>query len=278
MIVYITDQIISDYREHLMLDEKSAATQEKYVRYIRLLQSFLRESPVTKEELIGFKQKLIDERFAESTVNTAVAAVNSFLKFAELNQFRIKSLKIQRRTFSSAEKELSEKEYRRLLSAAKSNRRLMLILETLCSTGIRVSELKYFTAEAVCAGEVRIRLKGKTREIIIPGKLRKKLLKFCREHEIAEGAVFVSRRGSPVNRSVIWSMMKKLAGKAGVASSKVFPHNLRKLFARCFYSQDRDLARLADVLGHSSINTTRIYIMSTGHEHRRIIEKMNLIL
>ena len=190
---------------------------------------------------------------------------------------KVKNLRCQRRTYCSEEKELTKAEYLRLLEAAKKNKRLHLILQTICGTGIRISELKYFTVEAVRKGEIVVRCKSKIRTILIPSKLKKLLINYTKQQKIKSGAIFVSRNGNPLDRSNIWTQMKRLCEKAKVNPSKVFPHNLRKLFARTFYSIEKDIAKLADILGHGSIETTRIYIMTTGHEHRRKIEKLGLV-
>ena len=206
-----------------------------------------------------------------------MTSVNRFFDFLNRADCKVKNLRCQRRTYCSEEKELTKAEYLRLLEAAKKNKRLHLILQTICGTGIRISELKYFTVEAVRKGEIVVRCKSKIRTILIPSKLKKLLLNYTKQQKIKSGAIFVSRNGNPLDRSNIWTQMKRLCEKAKVNPSKVFPHNLRKLFARTFYSIEKDIAKLADILGHGSIETTRIYIMTTGNEHRRKIEKLGLV-
>lgn len=227
---------------------------------------------------MSYKQALIGKNYAMRSINSMLASLNSLLDFLGWSDCKVKSLKIQRQTYCAEEKELTKAEYLRLLEAAKGYPRLKLIMQTICSTGIRVSELQYFTVEAVRCGEIIVRCKSKTRTILLPGKLKKLLLKYAKKNGIRSGAIFVTRNGKPISRSNIWAQMKKLCESAGVKTSKVFPHNLRKLFARTFYGIEKDIAKLADILGHSSINTTRIYIMTTGMEHRRKIERLGLVV
>ena len=278
METVITHEILQEFTRHLIREEKSTATQEKYRHIAQCFAEYAVGQPVTKELVLGYKQKLLDEHYAETSVNGILAGVNSLLHFLELDSCRVKNLKIQKKTYCSEEKELTKKEYLSLLKAAQKDKRLHLIMETICSTGIRVSELQYFTLEAVRAGEIHIRLKGKARVILIPGKLRHKLLAYCQQRSITSGVIFRNRKEKALNRSCIWAMMKKLCCLAGVAASKVFPHNLRKLFARCFYEIEKDIAKLSDILGHSSIDTTRIYIMTTGREHLLQIERLGLVI
>ena len=211
-------------------------------------------------------------------VNGAIAALNCLFSFWGLPECRMRSVKIQRRIFRDEERELTEKEYRRLLTAAKGNRRLLLVMETICATGIRVSELKFFTVEAVRRGRAEVYNKGKNRPVFPPGKLQKTLLQYIKAQGIESGPVFITRSGRPLDRSNIWSDMKKLCRTAGVAEVKVFPHNLRHLFARMYYGLEKDIVRLADILGHASINMTRIYTMESGAEHRRQLERMRLVI
>ncbi|MGN1112566.1 MAG: tyrosine-type recombinase/integrase [Acutalibacteraceae bacterium] len=238
---------------------------------------FVNNRLLTKDIVIEYKMQLT-EKYAVRSVNSKLASINSLLVFLGREDCRVKSLKLQRETYSSEEKELTKTEYLRLLQAAKNNPRLHLIIETICGTGIRVSELKYFTVEGVQNGTVIVNCKGKTRSILVPSKLRKLLLKYAKLNKIAQGMIFITRNGKPVNRSNIWSEMKKLCKTANVSSQKVFPHNLRKLFARTFYGIEKDIAKLADILGHSSIDTTRIYIMTTGTEHRRKLDRLGLVV
>ena len=269
---------IKDYMRYLAYEEKSPSTIKQYLRDILSFFACLGNEPVTKERVIQYKNKL-SEKYRPASVNAKIAALNSFFSYIELPQLRVKQLKIQRNAFSSQKKELRKAEYMRLVETAKhkGDEKLALMLQTICGTGIRVSELQFITAEAVNIGQAAICLKGKNRSVVISGKLRKFLREYMRKNRIAAGPVFVTRNGRPVDRSYIWKMMKALCESAGVQKEKVFPHNLRHLFATCFYSIDKDMARLADILGHSNINTTRIYIASFGYEHRKRIDSLGLV-
>lgn len=269
---------IKDYMRYLAYEEKSPSTIKQYRRDILSFFACLGNEPVTKERVIQYKNKL-SEKYRPASVNAKIAALNSFFSYIELPQLRVKQLKIQRNTFSSQKKELRKAEYMRLVETAKhkGDEKLALMLQTICGTGIRVSELQFITAEAVNIGQAAICLKGKNRSVVISGKLRKFLREYMRKNRIAAGPVFVTRNGRPVDRSYIWKMMKALCESAGVQKEKVFPHNLRHLFATCFYSIDKDMAHLADILGHSNINTTRIYIASFGYEHRKRIDSLGLV-
>ena len=269
---------IKDYMRYLAYEEKSPSTIKQYRRDILSFFACLGNEPVTKERVIQYKNKL-SEKYRPASVNAKIAALNSFFSYIELPQLRVKQLKIQRNTFSSQKKELRKAEYMRLVETAKhkGDEKLALMLQTICGTGIRVSELQFITAEAVNIGQAAICLKGKNRSVVISGKHRKFLREYMRKNRIAAGPVFVTRNGRPVDRSYIWKMMKALCESAGVQKEKVFPHNLRYLFATCFYSIDKDMARLADILGHSNINTTRIYIASFGYEHRKRIDSLGLV-
>ena len=239
---------------------------------------FAEKQPITKELTIAYKQDLIARNYAVSSVNSMLAALNGFLDFLGWHDCKIKVVRTQRKIYCAEEKELTKTEYLRLLAASKNQPQLNLIIQTICATGIRISELQFFTLEAIKRGEVRVRCKNKTRIIFVPGSLRTRLMNFAKQHNVTTGAVFITRSGKPLDRSNIWAQMKNLCQKAQVNPKKVFPHNLRKLFARTFYSMEKDIAKLADILGHGSIETTRIYIMSTGAEHRRQIERMGLII
>ena len=276
--MFITDEILCEFAKHLQHEEKSAATQEKYLRDVQFFCEFARGKVITKELLAMWKKQLVEEAYAVRSVNSMLASVNSLLVFLGLSDCKVKNIRIQRQTYCAEDKELTKTEYLRLLQVSKKNEQLNLVIQTICGTGIRVSELKYFTVEAIRFGEVTVDCKNKTRTILVPGKLKKLLLNYAKRIGIASGQIFVTRTGKPLDRSNIWTAMKKLCEVAGVQASKVFPHNLRKLFARTFYSIDKDIAKLADILGHSSINTTRIYIMTTGTEHRRKIERLGLII
>lgn len=270
---------VKDYMAYLEQEEKSKATRRQYERDILYFLKYAEGQEITRELVLRYKEKLQAEHRA-SSVNAKLAALNGFFSYLERGDLRVKRLRVQKRPFLSREKELTKAEYLHLLKTAKhrKNEKLRLILETICGTGIRVSELKYITAEAVYEGEAAIRLKGKIRVILIAGKLRKSLRQYLRKNKISSGPVFVTRYGNPLDRSNIWKMMKSLCKDAGIAQQKVFPHNLRHLFARCFYEIDKDIARLADILGHSSIDTTRIYTMSTDREPRRHIDALGLVL
>lgn len=271
-------QVMEQFKVYLLQAEKSKATVEKYLRDIRAFLAFAEEKEVTKELVMQWKDSLLAEEYAARSVNSMLASLNSLLHFLGWEDCKVKNLKIQQQTYCSEEKELTKSEYNRLLEAAKDKPKLRLIMETICGTGIRVSELAHFTVESVKSGEIRINNKGKLRTILIPGKLKKKLMAWTKKNSIQKGVIFITKCGKPVNRSNIWAQMKKLCEAAGVKAGKVFPHNLRKLFARCFYGVKKDIAKLADVLGHSSINTTRIYIMTTGSEHRRMLDCLGLVV
>ncbi len=275
----ITPQTLDKFTEHLQEEEKSKATVEKYLRDVRHFLGFAKEREVTKALTMEYKSQL-QENYAAVSANSMIASLNSFLRFIGLECCCVKQFKVQQKVYCSEEKELSRDEYFRLIHAAKAkgSERLSLLIETICATGIRVSELQYITAEAVRRGETTVNCKGKTRTIFIPNRLQKKLTQYIKERKIISGAVFVTRTGKPMNRCNIWKEMKALCERAGVAPGKVFPHNLRHLFARTFYGIEKDIVKLADILGHSSINTTRIYIVTTGEEHRRKIDGMRLIL
>lgn len=276
-MILSTEQIC-EFAKYLCREEKSAATQEKYLRDVQAFSTYLGGVEITKERVIEWKKHLVDQGYAVRTVNSMLASVNSLLDYLGLSACKVKNIRTQRQTYSTEDKELTKAEYLRLLEASKKNEQLNLVLQTICGTGIRVSELRFFTVEAIRYGEVIVDCKNKTRTILVPGKLKNILLNYAKRHGITEGAIFVTRSGKPLNRSNIWSAMKKLCQVAGVKPSKVFPHNLRKLFARTFYGIEKDIAKLADILGHSSINTTRIYIMTTGYEHRRKIERLGLVI
>ena len=274
----LNESIVPQFSAYLYREEKSVATQEKYLRDVRAFCLYVDGKPVTKELVVAWKKNLIAKGYAVRSINSMLASVNSFLDFLNMSNCKVKNIRAQRQIYCAENKELTKAEYLRLLKASEKNVQLHLVLQTICATGIRVSELRYFTVEAIKYGEVTVDCKNKTRTIIVPGKLKNILLNYAKKQGISGGAVFVTRTGNPLDRSNVWSAMKKLCDAAGVKSSKVFPHNLRKLFARTFYSVERDIAKLADILGHSSINTTRIYIMTSGTEHRRKIERLGLIV
>lgn len=265
------------FGDYLIREEKSAATRQKYMRDVRRFYIFADTRPITRELLIAYKTDCMEQGYAIRSINSMLASVNSLLTFLGWEACRVKNLRCQRQTYCAEEKELTKAEYMRLLAASQKQTRLNLVLQTICSTGIRVSELRYFTVEAVRRGEITVQCKSKVRTVLLPGKLRKILLAYAEKVQLKTGAIFVTRNGAPLDRCNIWAQMKRLCATAGVSPTKVFPHNLRKLFARSFYSMEKDIAKLADILGHSNIETTRIYIMSTGIEHRRKIERLGLL-
>lgn len=273
----ITEKMINDFKCYLTENEKSSSTIEKYTRDVCVFSSWLKDNSLTKEQCLVYKKYLM-EKFAPSSVNAAISSLNCFFGFIGRYDCRIRAIKIQRRIFSHKEKELTKVEYERLIQAAGGNSRLSLIMQTICACGIRVSELRYITTDAVRVGQAVINCKGKMRVVLIPNGLCKLLKKYMYAHKIMSGSVFVTKNGNPIDRSNIWSDMKKLCKKARVAKEKVFPHNLRHLFARTYYTVKKDIVRLADILGHSSINTTRIYTMESGDVHRRQIEKLGLLI
>ena len=275
----ITAKAIVEFKEHLILEERSAATVEKYIRDVKAFSEYAENGTITKETVIAYKKHL-QENYAVRSVNSMLASINSLFAFLGWHDLRVKSLKLQQQVFCPEEKELTKAEYARLCKTAerKHNERLNLILQTICGTGIRVSELQYITIEAVKNGEAVVSCKAKTRPVFIVKELKQKLLRYAAEQGIKSGMIFVTRTGKPISRTNIWREMKALCVEANVNPEKVFPHNLRHLFARVFYGIEKDIAKLADILGHSSINTTRIYIISTGTEHRQRMENMRLII
>ena len=275
----ITPERIEKYAAYLREQERAAATVAKYVYELTALSGFLAGKALSKGVLLEWKETLIED-YAPASVNNKLAAVNGFLSFCGLNELRLRKLKIQKALFLSEDKELTKAEYVRLVKAAEQaeNERLSLVIQTICATGIRVSELKFITAEAVQMGRAEVANKGKRRAVFLPDRLRKLLRNYLQKQKITAGAVFVSRNGKPLDRSNIWRDMKALCESAGVAPGKVFPHNLRHLFARTFYSLEKDLSRLADILGHSSVTTTRIYTAESGSAHARQIGRLGLVV
>lgn len=270
---------ITGFAQYLRQAERSSGTIENYLRHVRAFAAWLGGGPVSKEAAAGWKAHLIDKGYCPTTINAMLGGLNRFLAFVGWQECQVKALRLQRQLFRDDSKELTRAEYDRLITAAHTlgRERLALLMETICATGIRVSEVQYLTVEAVERGKAEISLKGKIRTILIPGKLRKKLLKFAHKNKTASGEIFLTRNGKGMSRKQIWAEMKALCERAGVAPSKVFPHNLRHLFARTFYKVCRDVAKLADVLGHSSIETTRIYLISTGAEHAKELERLGLV-
>ena len=275
----LTQARIKKYAAFLREQERAAATIEKYVHALTALSGFLAGRAVTKGLLLEWKETLI-ENYAPASVNNKLAAVNGFLSFCGMGALRLRKLKIQKELFLSEDKELTKVEYVRLVQAAEraENERLSLVIQTICATGIRVSELRFITAESVQCGRAEVSNKGKRRAVFLPDKLRKLLRAYLQKQKITAGAVFLSKNGRPLDRSNIWRDMKKLCESAGVEPSKVFPHNLRHLFARTFYALKKDLSRLADILGHSSVNTTRIYTAESGAVHARLLGRLGLVV
>ncbi len=275
----IEQEKIRQFGSYLKSEERSAATVEKYIRDVRRFVAFLDGREADRQLVLDYKASL-SGTYAVASANSMIAALNAFLRFCGWHELCIKQFRLQRQAFCSEERELTKSEYFRLVQAAgaRGKQRLALIIQTICGTGIRVSELQYITVEAVQRGEVTVSCKGKNRRIFIVHELRRKLLHYTKEEKISSGTVFITRSGRPLSRCNIWREMKELCQEAGVAPSKVFPHNLRHLFARTFYGIEKDIAKLADILGHASINTTRIYIVTTGAEHKRKMENMRLII
>ena len=275
----ITKQLIEKFKAYLINEEKASATFEKYIRDVVAFMEWLSDAVLDKGAVLQYKQHLI-ENYAPVSVNSIISSLNSFFAYNEWYDLKVKSVKIQKQIFASKDKELTKAEYERLLNAAKSknNQRLYYLMQTICSCGLRVSELKFITTDAVRCEQATINCKGKMRIVILPKQLCRMLLGYIKENNIKSGSVFVSKNGRPLDRSNIWSDMKKLCESAGVSKDKVFPHNLRHLFARTYYSLQKDVFRLADILGHSSVNTTRIYTMESGDVHRRQIQKLGLLL
>ena len=274
----ITNSLIEKFRFYLMEEEKSTLTLDKYLRDVRAFGKWLADGVLDKIAVLRYKEHLI-ESYAPASVNSVLSSLNSFFEFNEWYGLKVKTLKIQKQIFAKKDKELKRSEYERLLNAAKDkkNERLYYLMQTICSSGIRVSELSYITCEAVKERQAIINCKGKMRIVILPKDLCKILAEYAKRQKITSGPIFITSKGKPLDRSAIWKMMKALCDSAGVDRKKVFPHNLRHLFARTYYSIRKDIVRLADILGHSSVNTTRIYTMETGEIHRRQIQKLGLL-
>jgi len=275
----LTSENIVNYCAFLREREKSPQTIEKYIRDAERFGKYAAERELTKELALEYKNSLIEAGYAVNTVNSMLASLNSLLCYLGHCGYTVKRIKIQRNIYISETKVLNREEYGRLVEEAlKRDRCLWLIMQTICSTGIRVSELKYFTVEAVKRGEVSVSCKGKIRTVLLPGKLKRLIMDYISKNKLKTGTIFIDNNGNPLSRGSIWGRMKRLAKHAKVSEDKVFPHNLRKLFARTFYETSKDIAKLADILGHGSIETTRIYIMTTGSEHRRRIESLGLVI
>lgn len=274
----ITDQRINAFKVYLYEEERSGHTIEKYMRDLRFFRQWLQERRIDKSAVIEYKKELCG-RYALKSVNSMLSSLNAFFVFMGWYDLKVRTLKIQRRIFADQAKELSKSEYERLLLAAKNKQktRLYYLIQTIASTGMRVSEIKYVTCEAVRQGQAVINCKGKIRQIFLPKKLCQMLKKYIKSRNIKNGPVFITRSGRPLDRCAIWKMLKDLCESADVSKDKVFPHNFRHLFARTFYSLQKDIVRLADLLGHSSIETTRIYTLESGTEHRKQLQKLGLL-
>ena len=279
MSTVISCKSFSAFTCYLQNEERSAGTVKNYLRALRAFVSWQAGAPVDKAAISRWKEYLLEDGYAPVTINAMLAAVHSYLHFRGWDQFRVHYLRVQRRLFRDAERELGRNEYEQLVQTAQAQgkHRLMLVMETICASGIRVSELRYITVEAAQRGKAEIMLKGKVRVILLTKKLRKKLLNYAAKEKIARGEIFLTTSGNSLSRRQIWAEMKALAKQAGIDAHKVFPHNLRHLFATIYYSTYRDIVRLADVLGHSSIETTRIYLLTSGAEHLQQLERLKLV-
>lgn len=276
----ISDQALCAFASHLQQEERSSGTVAKYLHDGAEFAAWLKNRELTKENASQWREHLLQTGYAPATVNSMLSAVNRLLKFLGREDCRIKFLRVQRRVFREQNRELTRNEYQKLLDTAaeQGQERLGLLMEAICATGIRVSEVRYITVEAAQRGRAEVNLKGKIRTVLLPAKLCRKLLKYAKKQKTVSGEIFLTRNGKPISRRQIWREMKTLCKKAGVEASKVFPHNLRHLFATAFYKVCRDIVKLADVLGHSSIDTTRIYLMTSGAEHARQLERLGLVI
>lgn len=274
----ITRQMIEAYRQELQKREKSEATQEKYIRDVSRFYRWLNHQEISKEAVIEYKQSLVGE-YQVSSLNSMLISINGFLGFCGLGEYQVKLLKMQKKQFIDTEREMTKEEYQKLLQMAreKGNERLFMLMQTICSTGIRVSEHQYITVEALALRKAVVSNKGKVRQIFFPEKLLKELNEYCKRRRITSGPIFVTKNGNPVNRSNIWGDMKSLCEEAGLEKRKVFPHNLRHLFAFTYYDMEKDLTHLADILGHSSIETTRIYTLTSKNDFEEKLSKMDLV-
>ena len=275
----LTPLQIQAFARHLRLEEKSEATLEKYLRDIRAFAAWANGQKISKELTAEWKNHLVEQHYAPTSINAMLSALNSLLGFLGLNDCRVKFLRVQRRLFRDADRELTKDDYQRLLNTAYQlgRDRLGLLVETIVDSRTLDSEVKYVTVEAIRQGKAEISLKGKIRTILLPGKLCRKLLQYAQKQKTASGAIFRTKSGKELGRRQIWAEMKRLCGHAGVDPRKVFPHNLRHLFAMVFYRTSRDIVKLADLLGHSSIETTRIYLVTSGAEHQRTLDRLGLI-
>lgn len=277
----ITEERKQQFADYLREEERSQATIEKYQRDLEKLERYLQGDALDKEKLIAYKQHLQDcGQYKTASINSFLVVVNHFCQVMGWCDLRVKTLKQQRETFRAESRHLNQQEYKRLIQAAErnGNHRMALILQTIGSTGIRISELAYIDVMAVKSGITNIQCKGKQRRILLPRKLQILLKAYIQKRKITRGPVFCSAAGNPLDRSNIWREMKGLCKSAGIDEQKVFPHNLRHLFAICFYQVEKDIVRLADILGHSSVETTRIYMKTTGEEHRRLLDRMRMVV
>lgn len=275
----LNEEQIREFIHWMRDEEKASSTREKYLKDIYRFTAWLGGRSVSKETVTGWKEYMVERHYAVSTINSALSALNGLFQYLGWNDCHAKFLRVQRRAFRDPNRELARSEYEALIAAAKERKqeRLTLLMETICATGIRVSEVKYITVEAADRGRAEIALKGKVRTILIPGKLRRKLLKYARKNKTASGEIFLTRDGKSLSRHQIWAEMKRLCKYAEVEPTKVFPHNLRHVFAVTFYRVSRDIVKLADILGHSSIETTRIYLLTSGAEHQRQLDRLGLV-
>lgn len=276
----INAERLTAFAEQLRVEERSEGTVQKYLRDVRKFLNWLQQRTLNKNEVSDWKTQLLSDNYAPETVNSMLVALNRFLSFIDRADCRVRTLRIQRKLFRRQERELTRSEYERLVETAggTGKERLALLLESIAATGIRVSEVQYLTVEAAKTGRTEISLKGKIRVILLPHKLCRKLLKYAKKQKTVSGQIFLTRNGKSMSRKQIWAEMKALCKAAGIAADKVFPHNLRHLFAREFYKICRDVVKLADILGHSSIETTRIYLLSTGEEHVKQLSRLRLVL
>lgn len=269
---------IEEYMDHLRHEERSENTIKKYIHDMRMFLEFLDGRNVDKGVTRAWKESL-QKRYATSSVNSMLAAVNHFFEWQGWLDCKVKFIKTQRQLFEKQERELSQEEYVRLVKTAENqNHRLSMVIQTICATGIRVSELPFITVESVAKGSALVDCKGKQRQVFLPSRLCGMLKTYISQEQIKRGSIFLTKTGNPLDRSNIWREMKKLCENAGVDSEKVFPHNLRHLFARTYYELEKDISRLADLLGHSSINTTRIYTLESGKQHVKQLERMKLVV
>lgn len=276
----ITEQILFDFCQYLRINEKSRNTIEKYLRDVKKYQVYLNGGEADRLQTMSYKQNLIECGYAYTSVNSMLASLNSFFDYLGWSDCKVKNLKLQRKIYLPQQLQLTRKDVQKLIEKASEQKkeRLALLIQTLCLTGIRISELEFLTVESLENGEFTVSCKGKIRTVLIVRKLQKKLLRYVQKNNIMNGPIFVTKYQTPIHRTSVWKQLKNLCIAAQIQADKVFPHNFRHLFARMFYSQDKDIAKLADVLGHSSINTTRIYIMTSSDEHRKILNHLNLIL